>query len=316
MKSVSCLHFIMSLALILVSYPAVSAEKAGSDALPSTTVPKVAPLPTGAPMIPPTTVAPHDAELPEPQEPPSPSDTKAAAPDPHGPQISREAVLAQPYVEINFENISRTMWSMNALSVYDDQAVDNFLKITECDLYGRFYLNEFEWKKIREAARGYITKYKITFPRHYEYTQPMMLDRYDFALKGFAIAPASVFASATRLELGVNLHYTSNCKDRGLEGLAGYPTSIMMTMKKPFQLSFVRVNEEIAKEYLKMLEEKSVDVTNGRPAYVRFRVRLESYLGVDYFGQGTYGNFGGVLETVEVFADREMMFKIYEQALY
>lgn len=311
MKSVSCLSLILSLTCLCFSSPSFATGQASPSPVPVGAA-------TGLPQIPPSTVAPHDAELPEPLEEDATPKPKVKKPSASGEtsQISKEEIMAQPYVEISFENIARTMWSMNALSIGNDQAVDDFLKITECDLYSRFYLNEFEWKKIREAARGYLTKYKVTFPRHYEYTQPMMLDRYDFALKGFSIAPASVFASATRLELGLNLHYNAKCKDRVLDGMPGYPTSVMMTMKKPFQLSFVRVNEEIAKEYLKMLEEKNVDVTNGRPAYVRFRIRLESYQGIDYFGQATYGNFGGVLETVEVFADREMMFKIYEQALY
>jgi hypothetical protein len=45
-------------------------------------------------------------------------------------------------------------------------------------------------------------------------------------------------------------------------------------------------------------------------------VRFDQFVGENYTGQKMYGSFAGAIETIEVFADRDMMFKLYEQALY
>ena len=106
------------------------------------------------------------------------------------------------------------------------------------------------------------------------------------------------------------------CGSQLLTKLKGYPYLAMLSIKQPFKLSFIRANEEMAKEYLKLLETKQIDQTRGRPAYIRFRVRIDSYLGEEYTNQELYGNFSGAIESVEVFADREMLFKLYEQPMY
>lgn len=240
----------------------------------------------------------------------APKETSIAPPQTPPAAKAVEEIMAQPYVDVTLENISRTMWAMSAFAITDDKAVDDFLKINECRLYDRYYGNEFEWKKIRETTRQYLDQYRGTFPRRYEYVQPLVLGRYDFSLKGFSVAPESLYPPSTRLEVGAALHARTECEEKNIVTRGGdvYPDSVILTMKTPFHLNFVRVNEALAKEYLNMVEDKQVGNSKGRPAYIRFRLRLDNYLGP--------GEFAGILETIEVFADRELMFKLYEQTLY
>ena len=231
------------------------------------------------------------------------------------PAKEKSTNVIDSYVPPSFANIARSYWAMNVYNIEDDVMVDNFLKITECDLYRQFYGNEFEWKKIRDSTRAYLQKYKNSFPRRFEYVQPLYLDRYDFNLKGFAVMPDSVFVSTTRLEIGT-MEDDEKCKDMYSKNLEGYPRGVELIIKQPFRLSFVRVNEDLAKEYLKMINEEKINQKDGRLAYIRFRVRFDQYVGESYSNQKTYGDFAGTIETIEVFADRDMMFKIYEQAFY
>jgi hypothetical protein len=217
------------------------------------------------------------------------------------------------YVSPSLENFSKTLWLFDAHTLDNSEAVDNYLKITECKLYSRFHGNEFEWRKIREAARKYLGEYKAQFPRYYEYVQPLRLERYDFSLKGFPIANEQQFNSATRLQIMGASDGVNKCGE--LVGkIDGYPNSIVLTTKQPFNLTFIRVPEELAKEYLRMLEGKKVDTRHNRPAYVFFRVRLDQFLETGEESNIYFTNYGGEIEKIEVFADRAMMYPLYEQS--
>ncbi len=224
--------------------------------------------------------------------------------------------LIQNYVSITYDNLARTLWAMNVHALDDDLMVDNFLRITECNLYNKFFMNEFEWEKIRDATRKYLMKFKEDFPRRYEYIQPLYLDRYDFALKGFELMKDSAFTQSTRLEMASNVYYKSKCGSEAIRHVQGYPDSVVLTTRRPFKLSFIRVNEALAKEYLAFVKGRYNDPKRGRPAYMRIRVRLDQHLPDLQISQGLYSNYGGVIETIEVFADRDLMFKLYEQAVY
>lgn len=219
------------------------------------------------------------------------------------------------YIKPSYTNLAKTLWSLNVHNLADDVAVDNFLKITECGLYSRFYKNEFEWQKIRDATRDYLKKYKGNFPRRYEYVQPLLLDRYDFAIKGFRLMPDSVFQTSDRLEMSRKMQYTRACSEVSFDDIKGYPDGMMVILKQPFAFSFVRVNDDLAQEYLKIISDKGMDITGGRPAYIRFRIKIDRYVGETYVSQDKYAILGGALETIEVFADRDLMFKLYEQSM-
>ena len=248
-----------------------------------------------------------------------PSGARAASPEPPAPATTSTTAAPQAiqsYVQPSYANLARTLWSLNFHSIENDTAIDDFLMISECGLYERFFKNEFEWKKIREATRDYLSKHKSSFPRRYEYVQPLMLDRYDFSLKGFSLMKGSDFKSSDRLEMATNLKNKDQCQGLKYDYIKGYPSNMMVILKQPFKLSFVRVNEDLAKEYLKILADREININQGRPAYMRFRIRFDRYVGTEVVGQREYAILGGALETIEVFADRDLMFKLYEQAFY
>lgn len=224
--------------------------------------------------------------------------------------------LVQTYFEVNYDNLVRTLWAMNAHALDDDLMIDNYLKVTECNLYRKFYMSEFEWQKIRGATRKYLMKYKDTFPKRYEYVQPIFLDRYDFSLRGFSLMPDSVYQQTTRLEIASGVFRNAKCGDSLPSAITGYPDHVALTIRRPFKLSFIRVNEALAKEYLAFLKNRFNNAESGRPAFVRFRVRLDKLLPDSSEAQALYTNYEGVVESIEIFADRDLMFKLYEQAVY
>lgn len=223
-------------------------------------------------------------------------------------------LLSAEYISPTYDNIARVLWALEVKDLFDDKAIDGYLQIAECHLFQKFYSNEFRWKKIREGTRDYLEKYKSKFPRRFEYVQPISLDRYDFALKGFPIMPEQQFVGATRLQFSANAQGATKCPEVLLPNFSGYPSGAVLNLKTPFNLSFVRVPEVLAKEYLKMVENIAVRAYEGRPAFIRFRIRVDQFLNEESIDQGNFANFSGALEKIEVFADRELLLPLYTQS--
>lgn len=226
----------------------------------------------------------------------------------------RVPLLSAEYVSPTYDNIARVLWALEVKDLFDDKAIDGYLQIAECNLFQKFYSNEFRWKKIRERTRDYLDKYKSKFPRRFEYVQPISLDRYDFALKGFPIMLEQQFVGATRLQFSANAQGVTKCPDVILRNFSGYPSGAVLNVKTPFNLTFVRVPEVLAKEYLKMVEGIALKPYEGRPAFIRFRIRVDQFLNEESIDQGNFANFSGALEKIEVFADRELLLPLYTQS--
>lgn len=223
--------------------------------------------------------------------------------------------FTQPYMHLAYKNIARSIWALNGYALTDDIMIDSFVKVTECNLFKRFYEDEFEWRKIREATRAYLSKYKVSFPVRYEYVQPIFFDRYDFSLKGFALTDKSLYSVTTRFEIKNSLdNFEDDCNENSTAIVPGYPFNVILTTRQPFSLSFVRVNEDLAKEYIRMTHNIETE-RDGRPAYIRFRVYFNRFINFQHVGQEPYVNFGGAIESFAVYADKDLRFKIYEQSL-
>jgi hypothetical protein len=227
---------------------------------------------------------------------------------------SSGSFVASEYVPPTYDNIARVLWALDMKDLFDDKAVDGYLQIAECDLFQKFYSNEFRWKKIREGTRDYLEKYKSKFSRRFEYVQPIFLDRYDFALKGFPVMPDQQFVGTTRLQFSANSEGATKCRGVVLRNFSGYPSGAILNLRTPFNLSFVRVPEVLAKEYLKMVENIAIKPGEGRPAFIRFRIRVDQFLNEESLDHGSFANFSGALDKIEVFADRELLLPLYTQS--
>ena len=89
------------------------------------------------------------------------------------------------YERPNNKTLSQLYWRMLKMDPEDDQAVDFFMMINECDLYRDYYTNEFEWISIRDAARIFLLENRKDFPIHFEFVQPLRFAEYNLETKEF-----------------------------------------------------------------------------------------------------------------------------------
>jgi len=226
------------------------------------------------------------------------------------------------YYDASFKNMSQTYWRLSKFDIKDDVAVDNFMKINECDLYNEFRHNEFEWKSVREAGRKYLTDNKKSFPFRYEYSQAISLDEYDFEKGGFYVAKEHAYDAVKRIEFATDALYQDVCEDK--YPVLGYPKAIALELTRPFNLSFVKIHPNRAKalitekmkryENMEAIHKTRENYLKNREVFLFMKVKMFVYKPEDKSsGQGYYlANILGTLEGFEIYADKERTQLLYE----
>lgn len=221
------------------------------------------------------------------------------------------------YIEGTVPELSKMYWAVGKFEMEDNQAIDHYLLINECDMYRRFYQNDFEWEKIREATRTLIKRNLAKFPTQFEVVLPIVLDRYDVDKKEFTIKEDSKIMGMRRLDFNNNPPFKDLC---GIQGeILQYPRNIILVLNRPFSIEKVPVRPEIAEMYLEDSRMKFENLPAQlqmrkyeRMAFLRLKVRITKY-------KETVTNIAGDLravvfgkiEGVEVYADSKKMKPMY-----
>lgn len=218
---------------------------------------------------------------------------------------------AGKYAEPTVENISKLYWKKNVLKEDNDKAVDNFLRINECEMYENFYTDDFEWQRIREAARNMLTESKNEFSYKFKILVPIDLGRYDMLRKGFPLINKTAFKDLRRIEIGGNSNMSQLCGKEG--AIEFYPRNLITILNKPFSYDFVELDEHVAQAYIirqkynpvrrpKELQNKHFD----RLAFARVRITFSEFQGIT---RGS-DNFPlavmfGKLDGIDIFEDAD-----------
>ena len=235
--------------------------------------------------------------------------------DPNKPKQAEMTVIEDEYAgmysEPSLENISKLYWKKNVLKEENDDAIDNFLRINECEMYEKFFDDDFEWQRIRDAAREMLTDAKADFSYKFKMIVPIDLGRYDMLRKGFPLINKTAFKDLRRIEIGGNSNGSEVC---GKEGIIDYyPRNLILILNKPFSYEFIELDEHIAQAYIirqkydpvkrpRELQNKHFD----RLAFARVRITFSEYQGVT---RGS-DNFPlaimfGKLDGIDIFEDAD-----------
>lgn len=234
--------------------------------------------------------------------------TSAVAPS--SKSTSHETTLT--YAPTSFENNTKLAWALGAYKPSDVVAVNRFLQITECNLYKKFFQNEFEWAKILKNTQSYLSNYGSSVPRFYQFVQPISLKRYDFKLKGFPLEDNSVYAPTYVLQVSDDRHEVNSCGMK-FDPEPKFPNAAVLNIASPFALSFLHVPEEIAREYLSFLNQQKNLKSAERPAFMRFQIEISQLLRLETINNTPYYVFRGKLIRLDAFADKELLLPLYTQ---
>lgn len=233
-----------------------------------------------------------------------------------GPSASKpqKRVIDHTYMQMTYSNLYKLVWAHDAFTVENVEALNAFLSITECNLYKKFFHNEFEWEKIRIATKEYLKNTQTKTPRYYEYVQPIFMGRYDYALQGFPIVNADNFKGQKNFQFASYRNGETECGNMDFD-YTKYPGTGVLSVASPLNLSFIRVPIKLAQKYIEWRSKQDFEEEdNKRQAYIRYRIRIDAYEGIKQFKAASDSySFRGKLMRIDVFADQEMLLPLYNQ---
>jgi hypothetical protein len=221
------------------------------------------------------------------------------------------------YENMDMEKLSQLFWALEQMEIGNDQHIDGYLQINECDIFKKYNYNEFEWDGIRDAARQFITQSKKDFSTRFEIMQPLYLGRYDFEKAAFEILPAYQLNGVRRFEV---IAAEKDVCD-GTQNPGDYPTGIIAELSRPIILEALEMDERAAQILTEQKELQYRDVKKAahrmdefRDTYLVLKVKFFASQGYAKGQSGKYlPTLLAVLEGIEVYADRQKTQLLFEE---
>lgn len=230
------------------------------------------------------------------------------------------------YVDPTYPNLAMLYWSLGLLDINNAQHIDNFLAITECNMYLTYVNNDLEWREVREATRAFLQKNYKSFPTSFKITIPIYLGRYDPDLEIFEVNTERSAINAVRnIE---TIYYTKQITCGLGEDLVGYPRNLILYLNRPFILSEVPVEMELARLFMDEANSKNsrraMDANrrqrtedSERMAYLELFFRVHSFKE----NKNTMGGFlkavvYSQIDYIRVYADYDKYKLLYEKDMY
>lgn len=227
------------------------------------------------------------------------------------------------YDELTLEKLSKLYWKLGKLNINDDEHIDNFLRINECDIYKDYYFNEFEWAAVRERARAFLKDSSDTFPVRYKYVQPLRLTDYNEATGMFGVAEDYQIKGYRKFEVLSTDFRDPVCDVGNQANVDHYPRILLVELTQPLSLREIPVSSKRAKEYVQekldyfnavVREDKKTkrNLYEYRDAYIVMKIKVFSYKGEEIIMNGwVRGELYAMLEGYEIYADQDHQTLLY-----
>lgn len=196
----------------------------------------------------------------------------------------KEGFLNDPfydaYLKPTVPNLSHLYWKLGAYKEITKDSIDNYLLINECDIYKKYFHNDFQWKQISEITSKNLLATKDSFSSKFKFMFPVDFGRYDDERKGFPLINSTALYKFHRMEVFANKMNEKICGyDRAI---TAYPRNIMLALTKPLNLDFIPVDYDRAQLFLKRYKERigRTSKRQDRRAFIRLRINFFRHLGV------------------------------------
>lgn len=228
------------------------------------------------------------------------------------------------YLDVNMESLSKTYWRIGKMDIENDNHIDNFILINQCDVFREYYHNEFQWDKIRQSARQMLDANKRSFPIRLQTVQPLRFGEYNFEKEGFELWADYDIDGMRRQEIMANEFEDEICGYAYNRKIAGYPRGIVAEFSQPITLDIVPVRPEKAERYIQEKAEnfKTRDyyqqtekaLYKSRDAYLVLKFKAFAYKGDGESRDGQkLASILSVIEALEVYSDKELTDLLYER---
>jgi hypothetical protein len=206
-------------------------------------------------------------------------------------------VTAYPATLVNLVNAAI---KLHAIDIGSDDVIDDYARIAYCDVYQRYHLDEFTWRRVRVALRTKIQQDEADFPTTMFLERTEHFGKYDFASGTLLMLPDSIMHNVTELLL-LRIGNGQVCKST----LTAITEDFVSLLDKPVWIDGIKMSDQEAQAVISGLT-STVDEENViRTGYGRY------IIGLDSSGRAPVGMKNSI-----VFVSHLLRVTFYEDAAY
>jgi hypothetical protein len=226
------------------------------------------------------------------------------------------------YIKPSYERLSQLYWALAMLDLEDNEAIDGYLMLHECDLYKQFFSRDFELNELRKVTRESIIHNIASFPTKFEIFMPIGLDRYDIPSKKFRLTDKSKFINAKKLEVSRNALNRRVCSS---SYIPKYPRNFILYFNRPFSFTEIPMEPDVAQDIIDFAEEDQKKERKGkhfefkdysplrRIVFLRLKVSMSQYKEMERnYSDDVVPVIFATIDAYQVFFDQERTLLIYD----
>jgi hypothetical protein len=169
------------------------------------------------------------------------------------------------YAEVTWPNLLNAMIRFNAIDlIQDDELMDEYAAITDCDLYKFYFHDDFKWNHARDVMRQSIHKNMQQYTTRFSYDARFKLDRYDFQNKMYRFNQRTLLNNIRQI---VVMDFSGSvCSDVMLRY---FPKKYAMKLDPPLTIPGVTLAPKEAEDLLNFM-----NTNNNHEHYIYARINM------------------------------------------
>lgn len=192
---------------------------------------------------------------------------------------AQEATSGKVSYALNtLENVSNVLFRKGVLKLDDPAAIEEYIRIHECGLYGLYGRDDFAWARIRDAYARDLSLSLNVLPDGLEVVSALPLGPYDIAGGEFAIAPVGQMDNVGVVDV---LNSTSGalitCEKRGEDSFVPrvHPLKLTVKLDRPITFKSFPLERKLADALITEMNKRKVWLeSQRREVTLVMRVRL------------------------------------------
>ena len=223
------------------------------------------------------------------------------------------------YESATIRRLTDHLFQEKMIDFDDPKQFKEYSMIEDCDIFRKYFSNDFEWNKIRLAIKKEMQDQKPSLLKtRIRVPGVLNLTRYNFTTQAFDIHEDYVFKDVGFLQLSSNNYkLCGGDYNKGDMGLA-LPNQYFLKPEIPFNLYRIPVSKLVAKKVLdKTVPNKDKEAT--RPAYFYMNVTLDAFFDIDKKAKGGVTAYVlGTVDSIDFYTDeyRQNKFKTLYYDVY
>ncbi len=188
----------------------------------------------------------------------------------------------------NYPNTTYLYWSFGLPDISNDSHVDYFLQVNECELFKKYYGNEFEWGPLRETTREFLSNKRDKFSRKLYFDLPIKVGQYNIENGHFGVISTNFNSGQRDFFPYLDTRQAVNCGiGRGVKQedkfFYVYPLEPVFRFIRPLMVPHIKVDEETAKELVQGWKDVYTNLDQNRFLAIRLFITVTKYSGFQDF---------------------------------